>query len=209
MKSIAKFITLCLLAGSLTSCGGGSGSSSGCFGSIPSEINKLDGNDNSDSKINKAAQSIEKMAKELDGKTLNVEIGTGLKMDQPLSLKFESMNVFRPVFGFAGSLVADKDLTLNIDPSELKSSSILNNIVIGVKMPVSMDCLSKDGTVIYSFEDIGTLTAENLETSAVVKAGTPVDFRTICILGSLAGTEQLRFYVDLDKQPYTQRHLVN
>ena len=212
MKSIAKLIASCLFAGALVSCGGGS-SSSGCFGSIPSEIQKFqekDKNSRDDSGREKAAAKIEKMAIALNGKELQAEAGQDLKIAEPLSLEFRSMNGVRPVVNFNGVLEADKDFKLNISESDLAERQLLGGakIVIKVRMAVAMDCLSKDGTVIKTYSDLGTLAAENLKTEAVVKSGTKVEFNTFCIMEDLAGTESLHFYIAEDQAPYTDQELV-
>ncbi|MDE5812414.1 MAG: hypothetical protein K2H61_08960 [Muribaculaceae bacterium] len=214
MKTLSKLMLLCLVALTVASCGGAGGSASGPFGNIPAEIQKYQDADSSspdDYKKKKKAtiEKIEKMANELSGKELDVEVGEGLKIDKPLTFQLESMNVVRPVVKFEGSIVAAEDLTLNVDPKDLYAAPLLGGteIVITVKMPVSMDCLAADGSVIKTYGDVGTLKAENLKTSAVVKAGTEVELRTFCIVEGLEGTQKLRFYIDPDKTAYTSRGL--
>lgn len=214
MKILSKLMLLGLVAVSVASCGGAGGSASGPFGNIPAEIQKFNDADSStpaDLKEQKKAtiEKIEKMANELSGKELNAEAGEGLKIDQPLTFQLESMNGVRPVIKFEGVLAAAEDLAVNVDPKDLYAEPLLGGteIVISVKIPVSMDCLAADGSVIKTYGDVGTLKAENLKTSAVVKAGTEVELRTFCIVEGLEGTEQLRFYIDPEQAAYTSRSL--
>lgn len=59
-----------------------------------------------------------------------------------------------------------------------------------------------------SMNEIGVLPAENLGTSAVVKAGTPVDLNgCIAVDKELEGATTFRLSIDLSKAPYTSRGL--
>ena len=56
--------------------------------------------------------------------------------------------------------------------------------------------------------NIGELKADNLGASAVVKAGTPVDFKNnFPVDEKMEGVESLRLVIDLSKAPYCTRDL--
>ena len=202
----------------LTSCGGSGSSSTDVFGNIPETLAKYeteskgakDTKDATELK-DKTKAEVEKEATELNGKEVTCTVDDiQLKIEQPVTLVFKSMNTYRPVFGLGGKVVVAKDLTLNVDPSDLKGSELLGetNVVVNVKMPVVLEFLGKDGAVIKRHNDVGTLEAENSGTTAIVKAGTPVDFsRSFTVDDKLAGVESIRLFIELDKAPYTSRSL--
>lgn len=220
---------LSVLAFTLTSCGdGSSASSSDLFGNIVSTQNKyeakkdkLEGSMNESNyksnqeEIDKLKEAfVEKIkadAAELSGKEIAAEAeASQLTIKQPLTLKFEDMNHLRPLFGLAGKVVAATDINLNVDPADLKGEKLLDGskVTVSVTMPVSLDILDKDGNVLKHIHEIGVLAAENLGTSAVVKAGTPVDFRnTLAVDEELAGASKFRLAVDLTEAPYTSHGL--
>ena len=189
-----------LATAAMTSCGGsGASSSSDCFGGIPEMLASYE------------QESDEKAATELNGKEISCAVDEAqLKVEAPVTLAYESMNNVRPVFRFGGKVVAAKDLTLKADPSDLAGEELLSGaqVVISVKMPVAVDFLDKDGNVIHHINDIGTLEAANDGTTAVVKAGTPIDFcRTFTVDDKMGGVASIRLSVELDKAPYTSRSL--
>lgn len=227
MKKLINLSVACLFAVALASCGGSAGSSSGCFGKIPSAIAKYDKesdeaqaklNENNYEKISKEMEelkaetkaAVENEAKALNGKEVTVSVDeTQLKIEQPVTLAFESMNGYRAMFRLSGNVVAAADLTLNADPSDLKGETLLSGskITVSVKMPVGIEFLDKDGNVVQS-RNIGELKADNLGTSAVVKAGTPVDFKNnFPVDEKMEGVESLRLVIDLSKAPYCTRDL--
>ncbi len=213
-----NYLVGCLFAASiaLTSCGG-SESASGLFGSIPETLAKYEkeykeaGMSSTDKLKEETKAEVEKEATALNGKEVTCTVDENqLKIEQPITLEFKSMNNYRPVFGLAGKVVAAKDLTLNVNPSDLKPSAILGetNVIVNVKMPVALDFIGKDGTVIKHQNDIGTLEADNQGDKAIVKAGTPVDLsRVFTVDDKLEGVESIRLTVELDKAPYTSRSL--
>lgn len=229
MKTLINLSVACLLALALPSCGGSIGSSSGCFGKIPATITKYEKeskeataklNENNYSKFNKKIEelkaetkaTVEEEAKALNGKEIPVSVDeTQLKIEQPLTLAFESMNHLTPMFKLDGNVVAATDLTLNADPSDLKSETLLGGgkITVTVRMPVDIEFLDKDGNVVQNRKrSIGEIKAENLGTSAVVKAGTPVELKyNFPVDEEMEGVESLRLVIDLSKAPYCSRNL--
>lgn len=220
--------TTMFLLGVLTSCGPSSGSASGCFGGIPEILASYEqesdalkegiNKDNYEKKSKEADElkekttaEVEKLATELSGKEIACTVdGALLKIDKPVTLVFESMNKYRPVFRLGGDVVAAADLTLNANPGDLGGDALFSGdeIVVTVKMPVAIDFLDKEGNVIEHRNDIGTLEAANDGKTAVVKAGTPIDFcRTFTVNEKLSGVESVRLTVELDKEPYTSRSL--
>lgn len=232
MKKLASISAAVILAVALASCGGsaGSSSSSGMFGKIPATIARYE-NESKEMKSSMNKDNYEKQSKKLDelrdktvaeveaeaealsGKEIKVSVDEAcLKIEHPVTLVFTSMNKYRAVFSLGGTVVAATDLTLNVDSSDLTPLKLLgsSNVVITVKMPVAAEFLDKEGNVVKSSNDIGILPAENLGTSAVVKAGTPVDFcRTFTVDDKMEGVESVRLIVDLTKAPYTSRGLAN
>ena len=229
---IYSFIAgISMLTIALTSCGGSSSSSSsssGIFNDIPEMISSYEQKEkeitsgitenNYEKKEKEAAElkektlaDVEKAANELNGKEIACAADeTQLKIEKPVSLIFKSMNKYRPVFQLGGEVVAASDLALNVKASDLGADALLskNEITVTVKMPVALDFIDKEGTVIKHLNDIGTLEAANDGETAIVKTGTPVDFcRTFVINEDLAGTESIRLSVELDKSPYTSRSL--
>lgn len=228
MKTLLKIAPIAMLVVSLTSCGGGttssSSSSDGVFDGIPETIAKwqtekdeLRARQNSDNyqKMDQKVDELDKEMKEkireeaeaLNGKELEVTVNTDtLKIESPVTLVFASMNAKAPNMEFGGTVVAATDLTLNCDPNDLKSRKMLSGTTyyVEVRMPVSMDFLDKDGNVVYHRSEVGTLNAENLETSAVVKAGTAVDFknRQFTISDKMGDVTHFHMYVDITKTPY-------
>lgn len=228
INSLVTGLSLFAIA-ALTSCGSSSSSSSDdCFGGIPGTIasyeqesEKLtagidDGNYEKKEKEaaelrEKTTSDVEKAAKELNGKEIPCSVDDSrLKINKPVTLVFESMNKYRPVFSLAGDVTCASDLTLNADPSDLEGETLLSGseVVVSVKMPVALDFLDKDGKVVKHMNDIGTLEATNDGKKAVVKAGTPIDFcRNFVVDDSLAGVQSVRLTVETDKAPYTSRSL--
>ncbi|MDE6396365.1 MAG: hypothetical protein K2K84_03760 [Muribaculaceae bacterium] len=212
-----NYLLSCVFAATLalTSCGGSESSSTDVFGSIPETLAKYEteskGAKDATELKDKTKAEVEKEATELNGKEITCTVDDAqLKIEQPVTLEFKSMNTYRPVFGLGGKVVAAKDLTLNVDSSDLKGSELLGetNVVVNVKMPVVLEFLGKDGAVIKRHNDVGTLDAENNGTTAIVKAGTPVDFsRSFTVDDKLAGVESIRLFIELDKAPYTSRSL--
>lgn len=209
-----------LATAAMTSCGGsGASSSSDCFGGIPEmlasyeqESDELQGKSEETKELKeKTTAEVEKAATELNGKEISCAVDEAqLKVEAPVTLAYESMNNVRPVFRFGGKVVASNDLTLKADPSDLAGEELLSGaqVVISVKMPVAVDFLDKDGNVIHHINDIGTLEAANDGTTAVVKAGTPIDFcRTFTVDDKMGGVASIRLSVELDKAPYTSRSL--
>lgn len=231
MKTFINLSVACLFALALSSCGGSIGSSSGCFGKIPATIAKYEKeskeataklNDSNYNKIYKEMEeqkaetkaTVEEEAKALNGKEIPVSVDeTQLKIEQPLTLAFESMNHLTPMFKLDGKVVAATDLTLNADPSDLKSETLLGGgkITVTVRMPVDIQFLDKDGNVVQTRrtgQNIGEIKAENLGTSAVVKAGTPVDLKyNFPVNEEMEGVESLRLVIDLSKAPFCSRNL--
>ena len=114
------------------------------------------------------------------------------------------------MFKLEGKVVASADLSLNADPSDLKGEELLSGgkVTVTVTMPVALDILDKDGNVLRHTNEIGVLPAENLGTSAVVKAGTPVDLNGCIVVDKeLEGATTFRLSIDLSKAPYTSRGL--
>lgn len=224
MKKLFRIATAIMLLFALNSCGGGASSSSGVFDGIPEILSKTDAKvsemnaqTNSDNyqKMRQKVDEFEKEAKEeiknkaesLNGKQLEVAEDPGiLKIESPVTLLFVSMNVKAPNMGFAGKVVAAKDLTLNIGENDLKPRSYGSGdrYVVVVTMPVAMEFLDKEGNVVYERNEVGILPAENRGSNAVVKAGTPVDFkdRTFTISENMNDVVSFRMYVDLSKTPY-------
>lgn len=225
MKLNCFIAGLCLIAGiSLSSCGGSEGSSSskGCFGAIPQKIDsykqKSDeiksglNEKNYEKKYkedmdlkNKTAAEVEALAKELDGKELTCTVDEQtLKIVQPVKIKFDQMNNLYPWFKFDTEIVAANDLVLKADPSRLKQASVFKDQEIRpVKMPVSLEYLDKDGNVVKEVKSVGSFTAENDGTTAVIKSGTPLNIEhTIAVNSDMIGAESIRFVIDLDKEPY-------
>ena len=224
---------ICMLAvAALSSCGGSSSSpvATGCFGGIPemiasyeqeSEEIKTGLNENNYEKKEKEADElkekttadVEKLATELNGKEITCTVDESqLKIVKPVTLVFESMNKYRPVFRLGGEVVSASDITLDAKPSDLGGNALLgdNEIVVTVKMPVALDFIDKEGNVVKHLNDIGTLSAENDGKTAVVKVGTPIDFcRTFVVDEKFSGVESIRLTVEMDKTPYTSRSLKN
>lgn len=229
MKLTYLSAMLCVLALTLSSCGGGSSSSStDLFGNIISAQQKYDEKkDKLEGSMNKSnyksiqeeadrlkeetKATIEADATGFNGKEANCEVeASQLTIEKPVTFVFDSMNKLRPVFKLAGNVVASADLTLNANSSDLKGEELLSGskVVVSVKMPVSLDILDKDGNVLKHNNEIGILVAENLGTSAVVTAGTPVDFSgTFVVDKDIEGATTFRLGVDLSKAPYTSRSL--
>lgn len=226
-----SFLSTCLFAAVLVSCSG-SGSSSGCFGTIPSTLaeyenesaelhNEITSN-NYEKQLKKiqelktdVATKIEEEAKKLNGTEIAVSVDeTILKIEQPVTLVFVGMNKHRPIFSLNGKIVASQDLTLNADPSDLKGDILLSTaeLVFKVNMPVKLEFLDKDGKAIESSQsghDIGLLPAEIVESSAIVKAGTALNFdnHQFVVDEKFSGVESLRIVADLSKSPYISRSL--
>lgn len=228
MKTFINFSVACLCAVLLASCGGSIGSSSGCFGKIPATIANYEKeydeaqakiNENNYGKISKKMDelkaetkaTVEEEAKALNGKEVTVSVDeTQLKIEQPVTLVFDSMNKCIAMFGLDGKVVAATDLKLNADPSDLKEQTLLSGskITVTVKMPVGIEFLDKDGNVMQSRKDIGELNADNLGSSAVVKAGTPLEFKyNFPVDEAMEGVESLRLVIDLSRTPYYVRDL--
>ena len=115
------------------------------------------------------------------------------------------------MFGLEGKVVAAKDLTLNATPSDLQAETLLSGskITVSVKKLIDIELLDKDGNVVDTRKGFGYLAAENLGTSAVVKAGTPVVFQDdVFVAGEdQVGVESIRLVCDLSKAPYFSRNL--
>lgn len=227
MKATFPAAVLCALAVTLASCGGGS-SSSGLFGGIISaqqnyeeKSDKLTGSMNehnyqsrqeeADKLKEETARKIEADATGLSGREAPCEAeASQLAIKEPITLLFDGMNHLRPMFKLEGKVVASADLSLNADPSDLKGEKLLSGgkVTVTVTMPVALDILDKDGNVLRHMNEIGVLPAENLGTSAVVKAGTPVDLNGCIVVDKeLEGATTFRLSIDLSKAPYTSRGL--
>lgn len=227
-KIINSTLTLALVS-LLASCGNGSKSSSDCcFGSIPANIAdyemkcadlRADLNENNYSELSEKEEQLktelaaknEEAAKELSGKEIKASTEPSqLIADGPVTLVYDSMNHSRPVFKLGGKVTAASDLQLNIDPSELKGETLLSGaqVTVSVKMPVAIEFLGKDGKVIKTQSDIGTLDAVIEGDKATVKAGTPVDLsRTFTVGEDMEGVESVKLSCNLKAAPYTSRGL--
>lgn len=228
MKTFTKLAVLCSLSLFLGSCGGSS-SSTGCFGDIPETVAKYE--QESEEMASKMTQGnyseiqekidglkaetktkVEEEAKALNGKEINATTDEAvLEIEQPLTLVFRNLNGIRAMFGLEGKVVAAKDLTLNATPSDLKAETLLSGskITVSVKKLIDIELLDKDGNVVDTRKGFGYLVAENLGTSAVVKAGTPVVFQDdVFVAGEdQVGVESIRLVCDLSKAPYFSRNL--
>lgn len=228
MKTITKLAALCSLSLFLGSCGGSS-SSTGCFGDIPETVAKYE--QESEEMASKMTQGnyseiqekidglkaetktkVQEEAKALNGKEINATTDEAvLKIEQPLTLVFRNLNGIRAMFGLEGKVVAAKDLTLNATPSDLQAETLLSGskITVSVKKLIDIELLDKDGNVVDTRKGFGYLVAENLGTSAVVKAGTPVVFQDdVFVAGEdQVGVESIRLVCDLSKAPYFSRNL--
>lgn len=227
-KIINSTITLALAA-ILASCGNGSnGNSDCCFGSIPDNIKdyemkcadmKSEMNEKNYSELSEKEEQLkteltaknEEAAKELSGREIKATTKPSqLIADGPVTLVYDSMNHYRPVFRLGGKVSAAADLQLNIDPAELKGETLLSGaqVSVSVKMPVALEFLGKDGKVIKTLSDIGTLNAVTEGDKAIVKAGTPVDFcRTFTVGEDMDGVESIKLSCDPKAAPYTSRGL--
>lgn len=187
---------------SLSSCGssGSNDSSDGKFGNIPQLIEKYDqekkeinaGLNESNYKEDLAKldelktetlAELEKEGEALNGKELQASVDENeLKIETPLTWVFKSVfsNVQAVEFSLDGKIVAAKDIPLEIKPSDLKGRELLGGkkSVVTVNLPVHIEFLDSEGNVVDT-RTIGNLLAENNEETAVIKAGTPVDF-SIC-----------------------------
>lgn len=228
MKTFTKLAALCSLSLFLGSCGGSS-SSTGCFGDIPETVAKYE--QESEEMTSKMTQGnyseiqekidglkaetktkVEEEAKALNGKEINATTDEAvLKIEHPLTLVFRNLNGIRAMFGLEGKVVAAKDLTLNATPSDLQAETLLSGskITVSVKKLIDIELLDKDGNVVDTRKGFGYLVAENLGTSAVVKAGTPVVFQDdVLVAGEdQVGVESIRLVCDLSKAPYFSRNL--
>lgn len=187
---------------SLSSCSssGSNDSSDGKFGNIPQLIEKYDqekkeinaGLNESNYKEDLAKldelktetlAELEKEGEALNGKELTASVDENeLKIETPLTWVFKSVfsNVQAVEFSLDGKIVAAKDIPLEIKPSDLKGRELLGGkkSVVTVNLPVHIEFLDSEGNVVDT-RTIGNLLAENNEETAVIKAGTPVDF-SIC-----------------------------
>ncbi|MDE5975305.1 MAG: hypothetical protein K2G69_02010 [Muribaculaceae bacterium] len=220
------FIASAFVAILLSACGSNgssSSNSSGIFGKIPGQMKEYDlekdelqAKINSDnySKISKQLDELkanykEELTKEseaINGKEVPMEADAELlKVESPLTLAYLSMNNSAPNLGFAGKIVAAKNLTLNIGEKDLKPSPYLSgNYKVEVKMPVGIDFLDKEGNVVLTRNEIGVLPAVNDGTTAVVKAGTPIEFgkRSFPMSEKMSDVTKVRLFLDLEKVPY-------
>lgn len=208
-----------LVVASMSSCGESTGTSSsnGCFGQIPgmidsykTKLNKIKSKENdknyeaiyeqTEALTNEVSAEIEKVAIEMDGKELQCNVDEAcLKINKPVKIKFKSMNKVWPWYEFDTEVVAAKDLVLKADPSKLKQSRVYDK----VRMPVNLEYLDKEGNVVKTIESVGNFEAEDDGETAVIKAGTPIEFSyTIAVTEELLDAESIRFVVDLDKEPY-------
>lgn len=224
MKSIFKAGLFMLVIACLTSCGGGTGtsSSSGLFGTIPGLINKYDSEQESlksemnENNFKKISEKINKLKEEttakiseegqsLNGKELPVGMNEeDLKVEQPITLAYKGESkgaTLHADFDLSGKIVAAKDLTLNLDPKDLKGESLLGGgkIVVTVTLPVHIEFSDKEGNVVDS-RTIGRLAAENNGETAVIKAGTPIEFNgLIPVSKKYLNVESARLVIDLNK----------
>lgn len=226
MKKLTNLSVTCILAFAFASCGGSG--SSGLFGDIPSTIasydkerqeieSKMDANNFAQlgEKVQDLKQStiakVEKEATELNGKEIPATTDEAiLKIESPVTLVFKEMNGYRAMFGLDGKVVAAEDLPLNADSSDLKGESLMSGaqISVSVKKAVGIEFLDKEGNVVHSRTEIGVLPAENLGTSAVVKAGTPINFNSSFAVDELmVGVESIRLVCNLSEAPYFSRSL--
>lgn len=226
MKTKFIFIASTFVAILLSACGNSgssSSSSSGIFGNIPEQMKEYDlKTDELHAKINndnyakiqkqlddlkaKYKENLTKESEAINGKEVPVEIDTEiLKQEGPFTIVYQSMNNKAPNLGFDGKIVAVKDLKLNIGEKDLKPSPYLSgDFKVVVKMPVGIEFIDKEGNVVLTRNEIGTLPAENNGTSAVVKAGTPINFkdRSFPMSPKMADVTKIKLFVDLEKVPY-------
>ncbi|MDE6577661.1 MAG: hypothetical protein K2J82_02115 [Muribaculaceae bacterium] len=209
----------------LSACGNSESApaSSGIFGTIPGQMEQYEQksdalkatitNDNFgkvskelDDLKTKYKENLEKESEAINGKEVPVEFDSEiLKQEGPLTIAYLSMNAKAPNLGFAGNIVAAKDLTLNIGEKDLKPSPYLSgNYKVRVTMPVGIEFLDKEGNVVLNRNEIGILPAENNGTTAIVKAGTPIEFgkRSFPMSPKMADVVKVRLTVDLSKVPY-------
>lgn len=225
MKKSFVFIAAAFVAALLSACGSSdsSSASSGIFGKIPDQMKQYDQKtDELHAKMNsenfgkiqkelddlkaKYKEELQKESEAINGKEVPVETNPEiLKVEGPFTIVFQSMNNKAPNLGFAGNIVAAKDLTLNISEKDLKPSPYLSGkFKVVVKMPVGIEFLDKEGNVVLSRNEIGTLPAENSGTAAVVKAGTPINFehRSFPMSEKMGAVTNIKLFVDLEKKPY-------
>ena len=224
MKSIFKTGLFMLVIACLSSCGSGNGtsSSSRLFGNIPGLINKYDSEKESlksemnENNFKKISEKIDKLKEEtiakiseegqsFNGKELPIAMNEEeLKVEQPVTLLYKGESkgaTLHADFDLAGKIVAAKDLTLNIDPKDLKGESLLGGgkIVVTVTLPVHIEFSDKEGNVIDS-RTIGRLAAENNGETAIIKAGTPIEFNGIIpVTTKYLNVESARLVIDLNK----------
>lgn len=233
MKTILKTGLFLLAAGALASCGGNSNSSSSSslFGPIPgiienydSERDALESNVNENNfkenseKIDKLKEeTIAKLTKEgeaLNGKELPAAMNEAeMKAEQPLTLVYDNVSTggtMSVVYKLDGKVVAANDLTLTIDPADLKGETLLSGskVDVTVTLPVQIEFLDKEGNVVDT-RTIGRFPAENNGETAVIKAGTPIELQASIPVGvKYAKVESARLTIDLSKG-LASRHLGN
>lgn len=201
MKAILRILVLGAIAFPiLTSCSGGSASKASLFGSLPAEHEQFQAEKDaikakakdikteadkakliaeSQEMEEKWAAKIEETAKSLDGKPIGIT-DSEIKVTTPLSLTFDgffSKSDLTPLFKINGSAKAAADIT----PEGEYPRAVYSVYIVGY-----------DATGQETFSSkIGHITAEQTDNTAVIKAGTPVNFESLQFSGKKAADYQL------------------
>lgn len=192
MKKVTFLVALAaILIISMTSCSGSGSQKSLLFGEIPSEYaelkaerNKLDEQaknvktEEEKSELIKKGQKLEekwtpkleKAAKELDGKEIELTEGT-FKVTSPVSLTFEKLKTrtLEPIFKVNGMVVTEEPI---------KVENTINPTLL-----VYIAGYDAEGNEVYKSQ-IGRLTGEVTLNVLEVPVGTPVNFQTLTFNGA-------------------------